>query len=532
MAAYKGKFLDGFYLGDSAEFERWVEAERSRLAEKFSEALETLASTAENAGDYRGAVRSWRTLIDNDPLSTRNAAGLVRALMRAGEHAAALQYAEHHEALLARELGTTPGPAIAELIAQLRSQSNTNPVVGRTGLAIPAAPHALHAAARQDDQVRDAENSLSSRAVPHSMPPRRAAWYAAAVVLLTTTIAALTLSALSHGRETRISNRPALPDGRHGRTPNLAAYELYMHGSDPTLYRSDSGARAARAYFQRAIDLDPGYAAAYAGLAQMEIRLAGTQDTTMSLRERFRRGEQAALTAVALDDSSADAHAALSVVRKEEYQFGPAESELKRAVALEPSTARFHEWLVQLYVLMDRPSEAQMEARRALDIDPLSAPANAELAHAMLAAGRCDDALRQLAPLRLLQPPLLRAANFAAQGYACKGMWTECNWGNTTRLSRRRTRGTRVYGFLLARAGRTTEAQRILDEFLERSQKRGECCGRDCNGLRRAWQDGADDRLARPRARRAITRARGSPGHSQLASGGRTRPLHRFASRP
>jgi Flp pilus assembly protein TadD len=151
--------------------------------------------------------------------------------------------------------------------------------------------------------------------------------------------------------------------------------------------------------------------------------------------------------------------------------------ELKRAVALERGTARFHEWLVQLYVLMDRPAEALVEAHRALELDPLGATANAELAHAMLADGRCDEALAQLAPLRLLQPPLLRAADFAAQGYACKGMWADAI-AEVQRISPNvGPRGPALLGFLLARAGRTAEARQILGTLLERSRRRGDVSG-------------------------------------------------------
>jgi hypothetical protein len=66
---------------------------------------------------------------------------------------------------------------------------------------------------------------------------------------------------------------------------------------------------------------------------------------------------------------------------------------LKRAVALEPTNARFHEGLVQLYAMTQRPAEALVEGRRALQLDPLSPTANAEFAHALLVNDRCDEAL-------------------------------------------------------------------------------------------------------------------------------------------
>src|SRR5207248_1403425 len=85
--------------------------------------------------------------------------------------------------------------------------------------------------------------------------------------------------------------------------------------------------------------------------------------------------------------------------------------ELKRAVALEPTNARFHEGLVQLYAMTQRPAEALVEARRALELDPLSPTANAEVANALLANDRCDEALAQLEKLRSLRPPLNRAVD-------------------------------------------------------------------------------------------------------------------------
>jgi DNA-binding SARP family transcriptional activator len=478
VSEYRGPFLDGFYLGNSPDFEQWVEAERARLADRYSEALERVARGAEAAGDYRVAVRSWRTLIDADPMSTRNAAGLVRALMHAGEHAAALQYAEHHEVVVARELGTTAGPAIAELVAELRGGPNARTVVAIRATAMPRYPEPPAVMAEDAVHLHDSELAPTSLRLPSAMPKRRIAPYAVgAALVLAAVAAALRLPVSSSERAMPLSDERAVARIQRGLAPSLAAYELYLHGNDPTLYRSDSGARVALGYFQRAIDLDPRYAAAYAGLAQMHVRLATTRDTAITLRERLRLGEQAALTAVALDDSSADAHAALSVVRKNDYQFALAEVELKRAVALERGTARFYEWLVQLYVLMDRPAEALVEARRALALDPLGATANAELAHAMLADGRCDEALAQLAPLRLLQPPLLRAADFAAQSYACKGMWTDAI-AEVQRISPTvGPRGQALLGFLLARAGRTAEARQILGTFLERSRRRGDVSG-------------------------------------------------------
>jgi tetratricopeptide (TPR) repeat protein len=203
----------------------------------------------------------------------------------------------------------------------------------------------------------------------------------------------------------------------------------------------------------------------------MQMRIGSGDDTELSRRDRLALAEQAALKAVALDDSLGEAHATLSFVRRNNYDPASAETELKRAVALEPTNARFREWLVLLYVSTERPAEALVEARRALELDPLSPTANAEVAHALLANDRCDEALGQLEKLRSLRPPLLRVGFIAAQCYARKQMWPEAI-AETQRTSvNAGPRGQALLGYMLARAGRTDEARRILAALLDRSRR-------------------------------------------------------------
>ena len=122
---YRGPFLDGFYLEDAPEFERWVEEERGRLKARYAAALDQLAELADASGDSRAAVGWWRALVEVDPVSTRSALGLMRALKNAGDHAAALHFAEHYEAIVARELGTSVGPDMARLVADVRAAAGT-----------------------------------------------------------------------------------------------------------------------------------------------------------------------------------------------------------------------------------------------------------------------------------------------------------------------------------------------------------------------------------------------------------------------
>ncbi|HEX6911001.1 MAG TPA: BTAD domain-containing putative transcriptional regulator [Longimicrobium sp.] len=122
-ALYRGPLLDGFYVADAAEFERWAEGERDRLARAHATALEGLARAAETEGSAIRAVDWWRRLAAHDPYSSRTALHLVRALDAAGERPSALRAAEVHAVLLREELGVEPDPDLLALVARLRADA-------------------------------------------------------------------------------------------------------------------------------------------------------------------------------------------------------------------------------------------------------------------------------------------------------------------------------------------------------------------------------------------------------------------------
>jgi TolB-like protein/DNA-binding SARP family transcriptional activator len=590
---YRGPFLDGFYLSDAPEFEQWLDAERARLERSYSGALERLAQSAEAAQDHATAVRWWRRLTETDPVSGKNATGLIRALMNAGDHAAALQYAEHYEGVVEQELGTSVGPAVANLVAEVRAKTKTERVSMLKSPTLPprSQPHAapVPAGATPVDHLQP-PRSPRRQSAPYAIvaivilaiiataawlrttlgvvTPRSAAERSIAVlpfanvsgdqqdaalvdgvteeliavlgrvpnlrVIARTSAFAfrnsnagvrriadsLGVSNILEGgvqrADSRLRVQVRLVDARdgstrwsevydrelrdifslqseiadavareldlrlgesdlarikRGSTRNIAAYELYVRGNDPVLLRTDSGSRAALEYFRQAVALDPGYAAAHAGLARIHRRIGFGDDPELSRPDRLALAEQAALKAVALDDFSGEAHAALSLIRRDNYDLASAETESKRAVALEPTNARFHEWLVQLYAMTDRPAEALVEARRALKLDPLSPTANAEVADALLANDRCDEALAQLEKLRSLRPPLNRAGLIAAECYGKKQMWPQAIAEIRRITVNGGPRGQALLGYVLGRGGRTDEARQILEAVLERSRR-------------------------------------------------------------
>ncbi|HEU0016510.1 MAG TPA: BTAD domain-containing putative transcriptional regulator [Longimicrobium sp.] len=136
-AAYGGPLLDGFYVSDALEFERWVDGERDRLARACAGALERLAAEAEGAGRPLAAVEWWRRLAAHDPYSPRVALRLAQALDAAGERPAALRACTAHAARMREELGIDPDPALAAFMERLRGEARTAPAP-----AEPSAPGA------------------------------------------------------------------------------------------------------------------------------------------------------------------------------------------------------------------------------------------------------------------------------------------------------------------------------------------------------------------------------------------------------
>ncbi|HEX2635653.1 MAG TPA: BTAD domain-containing putative transcriptional regulator [Gemmatimonadales bacterium] len=120
VALYRGPFLDGFFLKDAPEFERWAEDQRARFARRVLAALAQLADRAVASGDHRLAAEWWRQAAGAAPYDTGVALGLVQTLAAAGDRAGALVAARRHEELLRRDLGMGPDPSFTEAVARLR----------------------------------------------------------------------------------------------------------------------------------------------------------------------------------------------------------------------------------------------------------------------------------------------------------------------------------------------------------------------------------------------------------------------------
>ncbi len=120
VALYRGPFLDGFHLPCLLEFDRWMEGERLRLAQGYRDSLEALARAAYEAGDWRAAVDWWRRLTTVEPLDSRVALRLMRALVATGARTEALEFARAYYDLVRDELGALPDVAVTGYVDWLR----------------------------------------------------------------------------------------------------------------------------------------------------------------------------------------------------------------------------------------------------------------------------------------------------------------------------------------------------------------------------------------------------------------------------
>ena len=123
VSAYTGPFLDGFFLSDSPEIDRWAEELRGRLARAYAGALDALAEAALARGNAAAAAGWWRKAAGHDPYNSRVALRLMQALELAGDRAAAIQHARLHDLLLAKDLEIAPDPTVRALAERLRTQS-------------------------------------------------------------------------------------------------------------------------------------------------------------------------------------------------------------------------------------------------------------------------------------------------------------------------------------------------------------------------------------------------------------------------
>lgn len=460
MDLYAGPFLDGFHLDDALEFERWVDTARMRLAGLRAEGLEQLAEAATTRGDAVSAVEWWLARAVHDPYDSRIALRLMESHVAAGNPAGALRHAETHERVLRSELQIELPDRMRQFVERLRVGSSPTPDMHH-----PTAPTASDVGARP--RARDPDpastvrhssativsssalaGTLDTNDTARKLPIRGRIHISYALVALVLVSAILTVRPDSGARGDGSTSVRGPEQGTH----SIAALEFYERGVHPDRLRSADGARQGLDDLRRAVAIDSTFAAAWAALACLALRVSGDVESGSPRQELLNLAGQAALRAVALDDERPEGHAALGLVRMATFDFTAAERHLRRAVAADPTYVRAQEWLVTTLLWTGRPDEALEVAEGARQSGSLSASTTAEVARALTANDRCDEALNRIEELGRLDPPLLRTGSIAATCHARQGKWrdaiTALRAGSNVSVYDRA-----LLGYALARAG-------------------------------------------------------------------------------
>ena len=210
---------------------------------------------------------------------------------------------------------------------------------------------------------------------------------------------------------------------RRRHTENTEAYQLYLMGLFFWKKRTKDGLNKAVAYFQQAIEEDPSYALAYAGLADTYFWIAYGEIETAPRKQRFEQSRSNALKALELDPLVAEAHAVLATVKvKHDRDSVGAEQSFERAIAVNPNCAMAYSRYTLFLVAMGRLKEALQYAKRAQTLDPVSPDANASFANVLYLARNYDEAIRYCDRALAVEPGFLDALVLLGLSYEQKGM--------------------------------------------------------------------------------------------------------------
>ena len=254
-------------------------------------------------------------------------------------------------------------------------------------------------------------------------------------------------------------------------TDNPEAYASYLKGHYYWNKRTAAGYEKAIGYFEQAIKQDPGYALAYSGLADSYV--AFDFYGVLPPWETGPKAKKAAIAALLINDSLAEAHTSLACVKMMyERDWSSAEKEFKRAIELDPNYARAHNWYSHFLMAMGRIEESLAESERALKLDPLDDSINQYLGWHYLQARQFDRAIVQLEKTLAEKPEFFLARVTLGMAYEQNGELDKAiaEFQKAYELEKNNI----VRGFLgraYAVAGNREAAQKILKELEEISRR-------------------------------------------------------------
>ena len=256
-------------------------------------------------------------------------------------------------------------------------------------------------------------------------------------------------------------------------TENIEAYHLYLKGRYYWNKRTGPALIRGRDYFRQAIDVDPNYALAYAGLADSYTVLASWSIAPSS--ETFPKSRVAATKALELDNTLSEAHASLGFVNAVyDWNWDKAEKEFKQAMKASPTYATAHEWYALFLSWTGRHDEAIAAAKLAQNLDPLTPIITSVVGVVLHYAARYEEAIAEYEKVLELDPAFLPALCFRGAAYAQLGMYekaiadehTALKVGGPTSLA------LDILGHTLAISGDRQGAEETLEKLRDLAKER------------------------------------------------------------
>jgi len=422
---YQGPFLDGFFVRDAAEFERWADEHRRRLHGMCSAALEGLARAADERSEHDVALSWWRRLAALEPTSAQAVSGLMRVLETMGDRAGARRQYRAYEELMRQEFNVAPEPAVSALAAALFADRPVVPgwpanhidrsiavlplanlsgdkandyfgeglavemtnALGKAGLRV-IGPGTTRALAARELDARSIGKQLGVASVLTGAVQRDGDR-----LRITMSLASASDGALVWGEryDRNIRDVFAVQDeiahsvaaqlrvtlaGGPGmtlvrkETDDPEAHALYLQALYQWNRRTAQTLHLAIDLFQQAVRRDSRYARAYAGIGMAYVVLPVYTDVPID--ETRSKAVDAANRALAIDSALPEAHTVLGLANAYVFKNTLAEQSFATALRLDPTFATAHFWHALLLGHLGSHDEAIREVQRAHALEPAS----------------------------------------------------------------------------------------------------------------------------------------------------------------
>ena len=255
----------------------------------------------------------------------------------------------------------------------------------------------------------------------------------------------------------------------HARSLNPQAYAAYLKGRYFWNKRTPEAMSKAEKFFQQAIAADPDYAPAYAGLSDCYQVMVNVGQ--LKAGEGFARARTAALKALELDSTLAEAHTSLASIKEDyDWDWPGAESEYEQALAFNANYATAHHWYGNFLASLERFDQATEEIKKAEALDPLSPVLELVLAQGYCQVGSCEQAIEQLKKTVETYPDFAEAHGALAEVYAHQGMYQDYLTERQKEANLTPSRAPLwMLGYALAMAGHKREALAVLRKIERQS---------------------------------------------------------------